>query len=92
MHYMNEYFVRTLPRMTSYPVADPGGAPPARAPLQVQILSFWHTNFLKRSHLGSWRPPHEVGAPHGESWIRYCYQMGGFMFMIQKQSRRREEQ
>ena len=34
-----------------------------RAPLRVQILSFWHTNFSKRSHLGSWRPPYEVGAP-----------------------------
>ena len=28
-------------------------APPPR----VQILLFWHTNFSKRSHLGSWRPP-----------------------------------
>ena len=44
-------------------VADPGGAPLAHAPIQVQILSFWHTNFSKRSHLGSWRPPYEVGAP-----------------------------
>ena len=38
-------------------MADPGGAPPAHAPLRVQILSFWHTNFSKCSHLGSWRPP-----------------------------------
>ena len=40
------------------------GVPPARTPpLRVQILSFWHTNFSKCSHLGSWRPPYEVGAP-----------------------------
>ena len=39
------------------------GAPPAHAPLRVQILSFWHTNFSKCSRLGSWRPPYEVGAP-----------------------------
>ena len=46
-------------------VADPGwGVPPARAPpLRVQVLSFWHTNFSKQSHLGSWCPPYEVGAP-----------------------------
>ena len=25
-------------------------------PLRAQILSFWHTNFSKRSRLGSWRP------------------------------------
>ena len=36
-------------------VADPGGATSVR-PLWVQILSFWHTNFSKCSHLGSWRP------------------------------------
>ena len=36
-----------------------------RAPPRVQILSFWHTNFLKRSCLGSWRPP------YGKSWIRH---------------------
>ena len=41
------------------------GAPPACTPLWVQILSFWHTNFSKRSRLGSWRPP------YGKSWIRY---------------------
>ena len=28
-----------------------------RRPLRVQILSFWHTNFSKRSHLRSWHPP-----------------------------------
>ena len=42
------------------------GAPTARAPppLRVQILSFRHTNFWKRSRLGSWRPPYEVWRPH----------------------------
>ena len=34
-----------------------------RAPLQVQILSFRHTNFSKRSRLGSWRPPPPTGNP-----------------------------
>ena len=33
------------------------GALLVHAPLWVQILSFWHTNFLKHSHLGSWCPP-----------------------------------
>ena len=40
-----------------------GGATLVRAPLWVHILSFLHTNFSKRSCLGSWRPPYEVGAP-----------------------------
>ena len=44
-------------------MADPGGAAGAY-PLRVQILSFWHTNFSKRSCLGSWAPPpYEVGTP-----------------------------
>ena len=46
-------------------VADPGDAAGVR-PLRVQILSFWHTNLLKRSCLGSWHPPYEVGAPPRE--------------------------
>ena len=41
------------------------------APPRVPILSFWHTNFSKRSHLGSWCPPYEVGAPYRKSWIRH---------------------
>ena len=51
-------------------LADPGGAAGAR-PLMVQILSFWHTNFTKRSHLGSWRPPIRLAPPYGKSWIRH---------------------
>ena len=43
------------------------GAPLARAPLQVQILSFWHTNFSKRSRLGSWHPPTRLAPPYGKS-------------------------
>ena len=37
------------------------------APLRVSILSFWHTNFTKRTRVGSWRPPtpHEVGDSTG---------------------------
>ena len=34
-----------------------GGCRRRAPPLRVQILSFWHTNFSKRSRLGSWRPP-----------------------------------
>ena len=50
------------------------GALPARAPLRVQILSFWHTNFLKRSRLGSWHPPPTRSVPPPwESWICYCF-------------------
>ena len=58
---------------------DPGGAAGAR-PLRVQILSFWHTHFSKRSRLGSWRTPCEVGAPPREildlslgGWIGIWY-------------------
>ena len=42
--------------------ADPGGTAGV-CPPRVQILSFWHTNFLKRSHLGSWRPPTRSAPP-----------------------------
>ena len=31
-------------------------APLPPPPPRVQILSFWHTNFFKRSRLGSWHP------------------------------------
>ena len=49
-----------------------GGAPGACPPLRDPILSFWHTNFMKRSHLGSPRPPYEVPRPpYGKSWIRH---------------------
>ena len=49
------------------------GARPARAPLRVPILLFWHTKFLKRNCLGSPHPPYEVHAPPtGKSWIRHC--------------------
>ena len=47
-----------------------GGAAGARPP-RVQILSFWHTNFSKRSCLGSWRPPTRSAPPYEKSWIRY---------------------
>ena len=46
-----------------YPIGGSRGAPPARAPLSVQILSFLHTNFPQRHHvrpgrpLPGWRPP-----------------------------------
>ena len=39
------------------------GAHAGCAPLRDPILSFWHTNFTKRSHLGSPCPPYEVHAP-----------------------------
>ena len=39
------------------------GACPAHAPPRVPILSFLHTKFPKRNHLGSPRPPYEVHAP-----------------------------
>ena len=42
-------------------------------PLRVQILSFWHTNFSKRSRLGSWRPPTRSAPPYRKSWIRYWW-------------------
>ena len=46
------------------PLADLGGGRARRAPpLRVQILSFWHAKFLKRSRLGVHGPPYEVHAP-----------------------------
>ena len=36
---------------------------PAHAPLKVQILSFRHTKFSKRNHLGSPRPLREILDP-----------------------------
>ena len=32
-------------------------------PLSVQILSFLHTNFLRRYHVGPWRPPTDWRPP-----------------------------
>ena len=32
-------------------------------PPRVEILSFWHTNFTKRSRLGSWHPPMRLAPP-----------------------------
>ena len=49
------------------------GAPPVCSPLRVQILSFWHTNFSKRSCLGSWCPPTRTAPPYGKSWIRHWF-------------------
>ena len=40
-------------------------------PLRAQILSFWHTNFLKRSHLRNWHPLRGRRPPYGKSWIRH---------------------
>ena len=54
------------------------GAPPACTPW-VQILSFWHTNFSKRSRLGSWhpprgrRPPREILDPPLELYVFWSY-------------------
>ena len=50
--------------ITASALADPRGqAHPTRAPLRVPFLLFRHTNFSKRSHIGSRCPPYEVGAP-----------------------------
>ena len=51
-----------LEKLAHISVVDPGGSTGMRPP-RGQILSFWHTNFSKRSCLGSWRSPYEVGAP-----------------------------
>ena len=45
-------------------LADPGGTASMHPP-RVQILSFWHTNFMKCSHLGSWHPPMRLVPPMG---------------------------
>ena len=52
-------------------LADAGGATDA-CPLRVQILSLWHTNFLKCSRLGSWHPAMRWAPPYGKSWTRHC--------------------
>ena len=54
------------------------GAHPARAPLRDPILSFWHTNFTKRSCLGSPRPPTLSTPPYGKSWIRHWFLWGNW--------------
>ena len=38
-------------------LVDLGGCTRCVPPLRDPILSFWHTNFMKRSRLGSPRPP-----------------------------------
>ena len=67
----------TISERSPSSVADPGGGGATWAhPPRVQILSFWHTNFSKRSCLGSWRPLQGWRPPYGKSWIRHCsYQM-----------------
>ena len=54
----------------TFSVADPGGCCRHVPPLHVHILSFWHTNFLKRSYLRSWHPPMRSVPPYRKSWIR----------------------
>ena len=60
-------------------VVDPGGGAGAY-PLQVQILSFWHTNFLKSSHLGSWFPPWGQHPPTGNPGSATAY--NGFVSCV----------
>ena len=58
-------------RLVRGALADLGGASGARPP-RDPILSFWHTNFTKRSCLGSPRPPlRGPRPPYGKSWIRH---------------------
>ena len=53
-------------------MADLGGRARRTPPLRVQILSFWHTKFVKRNRLGSPRPPlRGPRPPYGKSWIRH---------------------
>ena len=42
--------------------------------VRVPILSFWHTNFMKQSHVGSW-PLLRGRPPYGKSWIRHWIRM-----------------
>ena len=49
------------------------GAHSAHAPLRDPILSFRHTNFTKRTHLGSPLPRTRWAPPYGKSWIRHCH-------------------
>ena len=58
----NEPFVSHCDILYEYHWRIQGGAA-SMCPLRVEILSFQHTNFTKRSRLGSWCPPYEVGAP-----------------------------
>ena len=52
-------------------VADPEGAP-GTPPKRVLILTFWHTNFMKRSRIMSWRPLRETLDPplNGEEVVK----------------------
>ena len=44
-------------KLTSLPLADPGGAAGARPPQQDQFLSFLHTFLPKSVRIGGWHPP-----------------------------------
>ena len=44
-------------KLTDNTLVDLGGRARHAPPLRVQILSFWHAKFLKRSCLGGPRPP-----------------------------------
>ena len=57
-------------------------------PLRVQILSFRHTNFMKHSHLGSWRPPMRLAPPLQEildlPLVGVCYFINMFCTCVKK--------
>ena len=69
IHVMPRHQVRSLKRKTNHFSLPCIGGSRGRAqqrPLEVQILSFWHTKFSKCNHLGSPRPPPREGdAPTG---------------------------
>ena len=60
---VNAHNVQTYHKHHSHSLADLGGRNRCAAPLRDPILLFWHTNFMKRSRLGSPRPPYEVHVP-----------------------------
>ena len=66
-----------------------GDAAGVHPPPWVQILSFWHTNFLKCSHLRSWHSPMRSAPPHGKSWIYYwwvCVWMAAMKVIVPRAS------
>ena len=79
-------------KVKSVSLAGSRGRAGTRAPPRSQILSFWHTKFSKRNHLGTTiRPPTRSTPFYGKSWIRHWVSLRlispKFQFMKKKKKK-----